>query len=150
MVRRLLLFAMMFGCLAARAAAADGVPVYVVAGPSVDETQLTGEEVALIFKRKRNFWRNGLRIQPVNLPAQTDLRRTFSQVVFGHTPEGMDEYWQEMYFHGVLPPRVLASQDAIMLFVAITPGAIGYLSACPGDRRLHVVFMADGAAPCAK
>jgi ABC-type phosphate transport system substrate-binding protein len=153
MARLVLLLAMIFGNLTAcagAAAAAEGVPIYVVAGPTVDETRLTSEEVALIFRRKRNFWSNGQRIQPVNLPVQNLLRRAFSQAVFGHTPEGMDEYWQERYFHGVLPPRVLASQEAVMLFVAVTPGAIGYLSSCPGDGRLHVVFMTAGAAPCAK
>lgn len=149
MVRLVFLLAMIVG-LPVIAGAAEIEPIYVVAGPTVAETRLTGEEVALIFRRKRNFWGNGQRIQPVNLPVQSRLRRRFTQALFGLTPEGMDEYWQERYFHGVLPPRVLASQDAVMLFIAVTPGAIGYLSSCPTDSRLHVVFMAGAAAACPK
>jgi ABC-type phosphate transport system substrate-binding protein len=122
--------------------------IYVIAGPSVEEKQLTREEIALIFSRKRNFWSNGQRIQAVNLPPQHPLRQTLSQFLFGRSPEGMAEYWREMYFHGMLPPHVLESESAVTLFVATVPGAIGYISSCPSDGRLRVVFMVGAVENC--
>lgn len=122
--------------------------VYVIAGPSVEEKQLAREDVALIFSRKRNFWSNGQRIQAVNLPPQHPLRQALSQFLFGRAPEGMAEYWREMYFHGMLPPHVLESESAVALFVATVPGAIGYISSCPSDGRLRVVFMVGAVENC--
>jgi hypothetical protein len=134
---------------------APGAPVgateqslYVIAGPWIDERQLTKEDLALIFSRKRNFWSNGQRIQAVNLPPQHPLRQALSQFLFGRAPEGMAEYWREMYFHGMLPPHVLESESAVALFVATVPGAIGYISSCPSDGRLRVVFMVGAVENC--
>lgn len=111
---------------------------------------LSSEKLALIFKRKRNFWDNGERIQPVNLPPAHPLRRAFSQQVFGRSPEELDDYWRDMYFHGVLPPFVLASEEAVIRFVATTPGAIGYVSACALDHRVTVVLRLDEGPACTR
>ena len=40
----------------------------------------------------------------------------------------MLDYWNTQYFQGVSPPYVLASEDAVLEFVATTPGSIGYVS----------------------
>jgi hypothetical protein len=124
-------------------------PFVVITGPG-DERHLSREAVSQVFLRKQVFWDNGTRVQPVNLPADNPLRRAFSQVVLGHLPQELEDYWREMYFHGVLPPHVLASEEAVILFVASTPGAIGYVSTCYPDRRVSVV-MAVGEVPhCAR
>jgi ABC-type phosphate transport system substrate-binding protein len=153
MTKILALLTLLAGCLLLASPAIPaglGEPaVYVVVGPTVVEKSLSKEEIALIFSRKRNFWSNGQRIQPVNLPTQHPLRQAFSQLLLGRTPESMEEYWREMYFHGVLPPHVLESENAVALFVATVPGAIGYVSACPADKRLHVVFLTGNATSCA-
>jgi ABC-type phosphate transport system substrate-binding protein len=117
-------------------APAEGVSVTLVAG---------------IFARKRQLWNDRSTIVPVNLPAAHPLRRKFSLWVFGKSPEKMQDYWDDQYFHGVLPPPVLASEEAIIRFVASTPGAIGYVSACTVDKRVEVVALVqgpDGAAAC--
>jgi hypothetical protein len=125
-------------------------PFAVIAGSGLAEHHLSRDSVSLIYKRKQNYWENGIRIQPANLPPTNPLRRTFSQAILGHPPEGMEEYWREMYFHGVLPPHVLASEEAVLLFVASTPGAIGYVSACPSDRKVNVVFSVGDVPGCSK
>lgn len=120
----------------------------VIASPAASEGHLSRERVALIFKRKLQFWDNGTRIQPVNLPATNALRRYFSQNILGNLPEGMEDYWQEMYFHGVLPPHVLASEEAVILFVLSTPGAIGYVSSCLPEHRVNVVLSIGDLPAC--
>jgi ABC-type phosphate transport system substrate-binding protein len=53
-----------------------------------------------------------------------------------------------MYFHGVQPPYVLASDEAVIRFVVSTPGAIGYVSNCLADRRVTVVARLENGPGC--
>ena len=131
---------------------AAGVPAsfaVVVAHGSTD-THLSTRDVALIFRLKQTHWANGTRAEPVNLPASNALRRAFSQCVLGELPEAMEGYWREMYFHGVLPPHVVDSEQAVLLFVASTPGAIGYLSSCPTDASVDVVLTVGELPGCSR
>ena len=132
---------------APRAQAVDR-PFAVITAPGATDHRQTQESVALIFRRKQIYWENGTRIQPVNLPPTHPLRRAFSQSILGHLPEGMEDYWREMYFHGVLPPHVLASEEAVVLFVGATPGAIGYVSVCVPERKVNVVLMVGELPNC--
>lgn len=125
-------------------------PFAVIAAPGMTMHRLTRQTVSLIFKRKQNYWESGTRIQPINLPPAHPLRQAFSQALLGQAPEGMEDYWREMYFHGVLPPHVVASEEAVLLFVSATPGAIGYISACPTDRKLNIVLLVGDAPNCSR
>jgi len=145
-----LLFSMLVLEQAVLAQAPPRRGIAVIMSESSTVSFLSNEKLALIFKRKRNFWDNGERIQPVNLPPAHPLRRAFSQQVFGRSPEELDDYWRDMYFHGVLPPFVLASEEAVIRFVATTPGAIGYVSACALDHRVTVVLRLDEGPVCAR
>ena len=134
--------------LTAPPSAAAEHPFAVIANPDAAPHRLSRENLSLIYRRKQNYWENGTRIQPVNLPPAHPLRRVFSQAVLGTPPEDMEEYWREMYFHGVLPPHVLASEEAVLLFVAATPGAIGYVSTCVPEHRVSVVFAVGELPAC--
>ncbi len=130
--------------LPARALAAT---VLVIAALGSEPAAITSDELALVYRRQKTLV-DGTRVQPVNLPAAHPLRRWFSQQVLGQPPEAMEGYWRDLYFNGVVPPFVLASEEAVIRFVATTPGAIGYVSACPGDKRVRVLMQLDGGPPC--
>lgn len=130
------------------AAGAAERPFAVIANPDAETPRLSRDTLARIYRRKQNYWENGTRIQPVNLPPAHPLRRAFSQAVLGGPPEDMEEYWREMYFHGVLPPHVLASEEAVVLFVGATPGAIGYVSTCVPEHKVSVVFSVGDLPAC--
>src|SRR5712692_11231633 len=98
------------------------------------------EELARIYQRQKLFWADNTRIVPVNLPADHPLRRSFSRLVLGALPEELDAYWNTQYFHGITPPYVLTSEKAVLLFVATTPGAIGYVSAAAIKGQVHVLL----------
>jgi len=125
-------------------------PFAVITAPGVVEHRPSRESISLIFKRKQKYWENGTRIQPVNLPAAHPLRRAFSQNLLGQLPEDMEEYWRERYFHGVLPPHVLESEEAVILFVSSTPGAIGYVSNCIPEHGVNVVLTVGELPTCPK
>jgi ABC-type phosphate transport system substrate-binding protein len=126
-VKRLLIALMLFiGLESARAA---DEPMAIIIAPGHAKS-LKKEELALIFKRKKLFWSDGTKIQPVNLPATNPLRHLFSQAILGASPEELEKYWNDVYFHGISPPFVLSSEQAVVHFVSETPGAIGYVSLC--------------------
>lgn len=120
------------------------VAVIVAAGRT---SSLRVEAVALIYRRKKLFWSKGTKVNPVNLPVTNPMRGLFSKAILGASPEELEKYWNDMYFHGVSPPFVLSSEEAVLRFVAQTPGAIGYVSYCNVDSRVKValVFTATGA-----
>lgn len=129
-------------------AATSAGPFAVIVANGVVDSHISPRTAASIFRLKQTHWPDGLRTQPVNLPASSAVRRAFSQCVLGEAPESMENYWREMYFHGVLPPHVVDSEQAVVLFVASTPGAIGYVSSCPKDAAVNVVFTVGDVPNC--
>src|SRR5450755_4665817 len=86
---------------------------------------------------------------PVNLPATHQLRNTFlSDLLQMHAPQ-LQVYWDRRYFQGISPPYVLGSQKAVVKFVAMTPGAIGYVQRCNVTPEVHVILLVPltGLAP---
>ena len=120
----------------------------VIVSTSVKTRHLSRASLALIFRRRQTFWPSGEHIHPVNLPAKNALRVAFSSCVLGQSPQDTEDYWRQMYFHGTLPPYVLASQRAVVLFVASTRGAIGYVDQCPQDDRVAVLMIFGNPANC--
>ncbi|QJD31290.1 hypothetical protein GNH96_02295 [Methylococcus geothermalis] len=113
------------------------------AGSRLDKLSL--DTVKLIFKRKSMVDAYGGRWVPVNLPAAHPLRRLFSLTVFDALPEEMEEYWNERYFQGINPPEVLSSEEAVLRFVAATPGAVGYGRAAQVDARVKILLLVQSA-----
>lgn len=121
--------------------AAAGDNAIAVIAASGHGKSLKKDDLALIFKRKKVFWSDGTKIQPVNLPPSNPLRQSFSLAILGATPDEMEKYWSDMYFHGILPPHVLASEEGMLRFVSDTPGAIGYVSYCRAVGRANIVMI---------
>lgn len=126
-------------------AADNRVAVIVPAGTA--PAALAADDLAQVYRRRKLF-SSGQKLQPVNLPAAHPLRRWFSQQVLQRTPEELEDHWRDLYFNGVFPPFVLASEEAVLRFVAATPGAVGYVPACLVDKRVTVLLVLDGGPPC--
>tara|TARA_R110002096_G_scaffold5863_28_gene27099 strand:- start:116 stop:676 length:561 start_codon:yes stop_codon:yes gene_type:complete len=126
-------------------AAADPVPaadpaIAVIVAPAHSGASYRRADIANIFRRRLRSADDGQALVPVNLPLDHPLRERFSRAVFDLEPEAMEAYWNERYFHGVSPPHVVGSVEAMLRFVAITPGAIGYVLDCHLDERVSVVL----------
>ncbi|QHS09787.1 hypothetical protein [Sinimarinibacterium sp. NLF-5-8] len=99
------------------------------------------DALARAYLRKKQRWDDGRRLLPVNLPAGHPLRQSFSRAVLRQTTQALEDYWNEQYFHGVLPPHVVQSTAAMARFVAQTEGAVGYLPYCEVDASLRVLWV---------
>jgi ABC-type phosphate transport system substrate-binding protein len=124
--------------LTARVATADEHLVVIV--PPQRAVQLTVEEVAQIYLRKRRFWAPGEPVVPINRDAGSAARALFTRAVFGGQARWLATYWNRQYFQGVLPPATLASDEAVKRFVACEPHAIGYIDAAMVDDSVRVVL----------
>jgi ABC-type phosphate transport system substrate-binding protein len=122
--------------LAAPAAAEEMV---VIVHPERD-TSLSADQLRQIYLKQRRFWESGDGIQPVNREAESREREAFARAVFSETPQQLAVYWNRQYFHGVLPPATLASDRAVMLYVAREKRAIGYVRASVVDGSVRVVL----------
>lgn len=118
----------------------------VVVANNFPEKSISARDLQLIYKRKLMFWNSGARIHPVNLAADEAARKQFSLAVLKSLPEEQASYWNDMYYHGIFPPHVMASPEAVLRFVADTKGAIGYVQACAVDARVDVILWIDAGA----
>jgi hypothetical protein len=100
-------------------------------------------DLSLIFMRKKLYFADGERIQPINLPANHPIRKQFSLFIFGDLLEAQADYWNEAYYHGIFPPHVVGSEDAAIRFVEVTPNAIAYINACKLTDTVKVVAWVD-------
>jgi hypothetical protein len=114
--------------------------LFVIAGPTTPVSSLTAKQVENIFLRKSLLGKNGLNWIPLNLAVENPIRRAFSEASLKRRPEALEAYWNEQYFNGITPPHVLASEEAVLRFVASTRGAIGYILPCHLDERVQVIF----------
>ena len=77
---------------------------------------------------------------PINLPPGHALRRAFALTLFNKSTQELQNYWNQRYFHGITPPFVLGSPQAVVQFVAKTPGAIGYVTPCDLNPSVKLVL----------
>ncbi len=102
--------------------------------------KLTVRQLARVYRRQYLLGRDGQRLHPVNLPPEHPLRIAVSRKLYGRDPVAMARFWSEQYFNGISPPHVVDSQEAMLRFIANTPGAIGYIVECKVDKRVRVVL----------
>ncbi|BBL70110.1 hypothetical protein [Methylogaea oryzae] len=149
MIRLALSWLLLWLPCALPAAAEKNAELAVVVSSRDAPRTLDLELLARIYRRKTLYWPDGRKIEPVNLPASEPLRQLFSRRVLKMEPEELEAYWNQQYFQGVFPPFMLPSEEAVIRFVADTPGAVGYVSACAIDARVTVLvyLRGDEASP---
>jgi len=116
-------------------------PLAVITATDSPLTALLPDTLKLIYLRKNQIDAEGNRWIPLNLPVTDPLRRSFSLALFSLLPEEQDDYWNIQYFNGISPPKVLDSEEAILRFVASTPGSIGYVRKQKADSRVKVLLL---------
>ncbi len=129
--------------LSARLATAQ-TAVAVVVHPAVHDS-IDVAALRRLFLARQRFWNDGTPVRPVNQSPRAAVRTLFTRAALGGRVQDYTEYWNDLWFHGTAPPPTLASDQAVLLFVARTPGAIGYVSAesaraPPAELRVVLVL----------
>lgn len=138
-MRRIIL-AMLLCCLNGYNCLASEGKIIAIIVPTDSSTKvISSTELKLIYWRKKDYWANGKHIHAVNLSAEHPVRLQFSSKILGSLPSAQNDYWNGVYFHGISPPYVVNSEEAVLRYVADTNGAIGYLNACSVDGRVKAV-----------
>jgi ABC-type phosphate transport system substrate-binding protein len=115
-------------------------PYRVVVHPRNPQTSVDRRFLSQVFLRKTVTWPHGDSVRPVDLPPDAPVRRLFSEQIHSRSVAAVKSYWQQVIFSGRgLPPAELASDEAVIRFVARTPGAVGYVSVGADVRTVKVL-----------
>jgi ABC-type phosphate transport system substrate-binding protein len=91
--------------------------------------KLSAGEARAIYLKKKVLWDDGRPIIPINREAGSPTREQFSNRIFGQDSRRLATYWNQRYFEaGEFPPATLASDEAVVRFVAGNENAIGYVT----------------------
>jgi ABC-type phosphate transport system substrate-binding protein len=100
--------------------------------------------VAEALLKKRVRWDDGAAIHPVDLPSQSSVREKFSHAVLKRSVAAVRSYWQQRIFSGRgVPPPEVASDEAVVRYVATHPGGIGYVSSQVELMGVRVIELRD-------
>jgi ABC-type phosphate transport system substrate-binding protein len=117
--------------LPGRAGGAGGFVVVVNAANPANS--LTADEISKMFFKKIARWKDGYKVEPVDLSEDSQVRESFSQQIHGRPTAAVKAYWQKMIFSGRdVPPFEKASADEVLAYVRANAGAIGYVA--PGTN----------------
>ncbi len=113
------------------------INIYVVVGKETD-IKVSCEDIKHIYLKEIIFI-NGIKMIPVNLPANSTIRKYFRKYVLGMDEEEISLYWNEKYYEGITPPLVLKSQKAVKEFLKKVKGSIGYITKKYLDKDLKIL-----------
>jgi len=106
---------------------AQGGTVILVASKDVTNTALSHEEIQRIFLGKKTTWADGKKVTPVTQKGGR-VHNDFLVTILKKTDAQYDSFWKQAVFTGTgFPPKSLASDAEVILFVEKTGGAVGYI-----------------------
>ena len=118
----------LWAALALACTGAQAQDVMIVANRESSVSQVTADELREIFTGVRSKFHNGKRALPVVLkggPAHEVFLRNY----IGEDADEFRTGWRKAAFTGQgAMPREFASEAALLVYVAATPGAVGYVS----------------------
>lgn len=111
----------------------------LIVHPANSVRTLDRREIERIYRGRTKLWPDGKTLVPLNLPGSDALRVEFTREVLRSSVDELATFWNRQYFHGIAPPAVLQSTQAVCAYVAATEGAIGYVDACADAASVAVV-----------
>ena len=78
---------------------------------------------------------------PVSLPPGHRVRQQFLEMILGQNEEQYTGYWLVRRYVGKgAPPQELADVDALVRYVLVTPGAVGYAPLSKVPLGTNIIF----------
>ncbi len=113
----------------------------VVAGAQSQLQQLSREQVADIYLGRVTTLPGGTSAQPLDLPASSQEREAFYNLITGKSSAQVRAYWAKMSFTGKgTPPKTVASSADIKKLASKKPGAIAYVAESAVDGSVKVLY----------
>ena len=124
----------MLACTAARAQ-----DVVIIANNGVFISEVTATELREIFTGARSRLGDGTRAVPVILKGGP-VHEVFLRKHIGESPDEFRTQWRKAVFTGQgSMPKECNSEAAVLDYVAVTPGAIGYVSRVKDANAVKVL-----------
>jgi len=102
--------------------------VIIIVNKKLPVDTLTMDEIKDIFQRKKTVWDDGEKIT-IALIEGGRVHQSFVRYYIHKTPAQYHRYWKKLIFSGRgAPPITFRSENSLMAHVALTQGAIGYVS----------------------
>ena len=119
----------------------------VVANSSVAGASVRRADLASVFLKKAVRWGDGTPANPVDQSGTSPTRKSFSETVLHMPVMAVVQYWGKqlasMAASSLRPPIVKASDDEVLVYVAKTSGAVGYVSSDtslpPGVKVITII-----------
>jgi ABC-type phosphate transport system substrate-binding protein len=129
----------------ARVGEAGSDDIAVVVSQSAGTATITRDQLKPLFQTQATKLPSGEKAVPVNLPQGSGVRVEFDRAVLGLGPDEVARYWVDRKIRGgKTPPMKLESPALVVLHVARTPGAIGYVPAADATGNVRVVARVRG------
>jgi len=135
---RYLLLALLIAAPALPAGAADWV---LIANPKAGIGHLSQDDVTNIYLGRYRRLASGLTAEPIDQPGDSLLKARFYRQLVDKNLAEINAYWARLVFSGkTRPPRVVASEEDAVQFVARNLDALAYVDKSMVDARVSVVF----------
>ena len=113
--------------------------VMIVVSKTSSVSEITEAQLRDIFTGARSQFNNGTRAIPVLLKGGP-VHEVFLHRHVGDTPDEFRVRWRKAVFTGQgSMPKEFPSEAAMLEFIAVTPGAIGYVSRISDPDAVKVV-----------
>ena len=97
------------------------------------------DTIKKIYLGKSKSFSNGSKVSPVNQDG-TSIADEFNDKVVGKSSSQLNAYWSKLVFTGKgTPPEKLATDQAVIDFVAANGDAIGYIDSAKVSDKVKVI-----------
>jgi ABC-type phosphate transport system substrate-binding protein len=104
-------------------------PYVIIVHPSNPTTGISRKFLVDAFLKKTTRWEHGEVIRPADQPADSAVRRKFSEEILKRSVAAVRSFWQQAVFSGRdVPPPELNTDEDVVKYVANHAGAVGYVS----------------------
>lgn len=112
----------------------------IVTHPGISEKALSKGTLRAIFGMRLHEWPDGTPIRVFVMPDQAPLHVTFSKEKLNVFPYQLRSAWDRLVFSGTgQAPETVNSLEEMLVKVASTPGAIGYLTKSKIGGKVNVL-----------
>lgn len=116
----------------------------VVVNKESDVNQLTKTQVIDIFMGRYSTFPDGIPVKPLDLPANSNIKRDFYKKLVGKDLAKIDAYWARLLFSGrASPPSTVSNLEELMQVVTSNHGSLAYLPESKVTDSVKVVLRLD-------